>query len=214
MLRFSGSFSEDRFLNPGAKILRLGALSFILFAVLFCPGLKLPKAYAAKEGELNSFRLQAGDRLEINVYREPDLAGTYEIDPVGQITFPLVGNIEVAGLKIEEFRQELSTKLKKYLVNPQVNISRAEARIKSISVLGSVSKPGTYDYEPGATLMRLISKAGGFSDLANKRKIKIVRQVGNDKKVLMANGSDIINGKADDPNVGAGDIIFVPESVF
>jgi len=164
--------------------------------------------------DTNAFQLQPGTRLQITVYREDDLSGIYEIDPAGKLNFPLIGDIHTAGLEVEDFRVELVEKLKKYLVNPQVSISRSEGSIKSISILGHVAKPGVYDYSEGSTLMRLISSAGGFSESANKRKIKIIRIIDQKKKVIVANGLDIIDGKEDDPKIESGDIIFVSESIF
>lgn len=184
-------------------------LSFLFF--LFAAN---PAIAGIESSEPNSFQLQTGNRLEIVVYREEDLSGVYEIDPSGNLTFPLIGEIQAAGLEVEKFREELNTRLKKYLVNPQISISRAEDTTKSISVLGHVTKPGIYDYAPGSTLMRLISAAGGFSESANKRKIKIVRLVSGEKKVILINSLNIINGSADDPKLESGDIIFIPESIF
>lgn len=182
----------------------------ILFLVV-----RLSTAIAGIEtSESSSFQLQTGNRLQIVVYREDDLSGVYEIDPSGNLTFPLIGEIQAAGLEIEKFREELNTRLKKYLVNPQVSISRAEDTTKSISVLGHVMKPGIYDYAPGSTLMRLISTASGFAESANKRKVKIVRMVDGEKKVIVTNSTDIINGTINDPKLESGDIIYVPESIF
>ena len=198
---------------------RVRALSF-LFALLLIacplsPNVRRSSAFALEgSSEESSFQLQPGSRLEIHVYREEDLSRVYEIDPSGRLSFPLVGEIQARGLNLEEFRHQLVERLKKYLVNPQVSISRSEGTIKSISILGHVTRPGTYDYIPGFTLMRLISTAEGFAEAANKRKIRIVRMAGGEKKVIMVNGVDVIEGKQDDPPIEPGDIIFVSESVF
>lgn len=164
--------------------------------------------------EPDTYLLEPGTQLEITVYREEDLSGTYEIDPAGHLTFPLIGDLPAAGLEIEKLRLELTNRLKKYLVEPQVSISHSEGSVKSISILGHVMKPGVYDYGQGSTLMRLISSAGGFAESANKRKIKIVRMVDQEKRVIIVNGLDVINGEDDDPQIEPGDIIFVPESIF
>lgn len=191
------------------------ALFFIVVSVHFSPFLAIPESLAANETEqASSFQLQPGNRFEVIVYREEDLSGVYEIDPSGKLTFPLIGEIQAAGLNIESFRQQLISSLKKYLVNPQVSISRSEGTIKSISVLGHVVRPGTYDFIPGSTLMRLISTAEGFAESANKKKIKIVRIINGEKEVIIVNSVDIINGKQDDMKIEPGDIIYVPESIF
>lgn len=171
-----------------------------------------PRKEAARED--SSYRVQPGDRLEIVVYREEDLSKIYEIDPAGQLNFPLIGAIDVKGLEIEELRKLLIANLKKFLTNPQVSISRSEGTIKSISVLGFVLKPGVYDYTPNSTAMRMISTAGGFKDGANKKKIKIVRMIKGKKEIIVVNAKNIINGNTDDPKIQPGDIIFVPESIF
>ncbi len=177
------------------------------------PHLFDPIAFAKVE-QGSSFQLHAGDRLAIAVYREEDLSGVYEIDPAGALNFPLVGEMRVAGLRVDELLGRLNWNLRKYLVNPQVSVSRAETTIKSISVLGQVKNPGAFDYAPGLTVMRVISQAGGFDRAANKRKIRVVRIVSGKKESFMINGSAIINGEEDDPAVESGDMIFVSEAIF
>ena len=137
-----------------------------------------PSSYssnASKKKQSDNYQIQPGDRLDIKVYREEDLTGIYEVDPSGQLNFPLIGQTKGAGLSVEDLRTELTQKLKKYLVSPQIRISRTEGTIQSISLLGDIQSAGVYDYTPGITLMRLISRAGGFLDTANKKKIRIVR---------------------------------------
>ncbi len=191
------------------------SLSLLFLVSVFSSFFMLTQAFAEKAtNESSSFQLQTGNRLEILVYREEDLSGVYEIGSSGKLTFPLIGEVPAAGLEVDKLREELITRLKKYLIDPQLSISRAEDATKSISVLGHVMKPGVYDYAPGSTLMRLISTSGGFAESANKRKVKIVRLVGGEKTVIEVNTSDIMNGSLDDPKLQSGDMIFVPESIF
>ncbi|MBI1978247.1 MAG: polysaccharide export protein [Candidatus Omnitrophica bacterium] len=197
------------FVRSSFFILGLPLLIFYLTGILFSP---LSPAESAKG--TGFFQLQPGDRLEIEVYREEDLSGVYEIDPSGSLTFPLVGKMKVAGLRVNELLERLNWNLRKYLVDPQVSISRAEGTIKSISVLGQVKKPGAFDYAPGLTVMRVVSQAGGFERGANKRKIRVVRMVNGEKKSIVVNGSAIINGEEEDPAVEPGDMIFVSEAIF
>lgn len=171
------------------------------------------QGFAAFEKEA-SFQLQRGDRVEVTVYREDDLTGTYEIDPSGVLTFPLIGELQVSGLRIDELIELLTTKLRKYLISPQVRVSRAEGTIKSISVLGRVMEPGAFDFSPGLTLMRLISQAGGFGLSANKRKVRLVRMINGKKESSIINTQKIIKGDAQDPALKPGDMVFVAEAIF
>lgn len=160
------------------------------------------------------YQIQGGDQLAISVYREEDLTGDYQIDPEGFLNFPLVGRILMKGKTLDAARDFLTTGLKKYLINPQVSISRSENLLKSISILGHVKEAGTFDYAPNTTLMRTISQAGGFLPSANKRKVRIVRYINGAKQSLIINALDIINEDANDVELQPGDMIFVPESIF
>lgn len=173
-----------------------------------------PAAWAAKTIRPSSYQLHPGDRLKIQIYRENDLSGEYSIGPSGTFDFPLVGEIHAAGLEMDELQALLTERLKKYLVNPQATITRTESAIKSISVLGHVKNPGTFDFAPGSTLMRLISQAGGFAPSAKKSKVRIVRVVNGDKHVILVDAQRVISGEDDDTELQAGDMIFVPESIF
>lgn len=189
-------------------------VSAILFVCLVGLPLRETGFAQIKTEEQSLDLLQPGERLQIIIYGEKDLSGVYKIDPRGNLVFPLIGKMPVGGLRIEELVGRLNWNLRKYLVDPQVNISKASANFQSITVLGHVKNPGNFDYQPGLTLIRLISQAGGFEAGANRRKIQILRIVNGKKQVIFANGSNIIKGKEDDPEVEAGDLISIPESIF
>lgn len=185
-------------------------LCWVVFAALF-----VETGFAGVKTEEQSLSpLQAGERLQIAVYGEKDLSGVYRIDSRGNLVFPLVGKMPVGGLRIEELVERLNWNLKKYLVDPEVTISKASANFQAITVLGHVKNPGNFEYKPGLTLIRLISEAGGFETGANRQKIRILRVVNGRKRTLFANGSRIIKGKEDDPEVEPGDLISIPESIF
>lgn len=186
----------------------------LLLTVILIPA---HSSYSQESRKATELQLQAGDRLKIEVFREPDLTGEFEVDPSGGLNFPLIGEVRAGGMKIEDLRSEISTRLKKYLINPQVSISRVETKVKtisSISILGHVKKSATFDYAPGTTLMRIVSQAEGFAPSANKRKIRVVRIAGGQKETLTINAQDVIDGKEEDLELQPGDMIFVPESIF
>ncbi len=85
----------------------------------------------------------------------------------------------------------------------------------SVSILGQIVKPGNYSLTPDLTLIRLISQAGGFTNLAAPNSVKIVR-VGKDKKrfTMYVNVDAILDGKTEDVKLEAEDLVFVPESFF
>lgn len=174
----------------------------------------------AQPNDSVQYEVQPGDRLVVTVYREEDLTGTYQVDPQGDLVFPLIGKIHAAGKSIGDVRQEIFEKLlADYLVNPEVSISRdaknaSEPSLQSVFVLGHVKTPGSYGFEAGQTLMKLIAKAGGFAPTANIRKVSIARNSSGSKNTVIVNASDIIDGKRDDEPLQPGDIVNVPRSVF
>ncbi len=67
--------------------------------------------------------LRSGDRLKITVFRENDLSGIYQINDKGKITFPLLGQVDAAGMKKSELQNKVTSALEKgYLVKPEVNV--------------------------------------------------------------------------------------------
>jgi polysaccharide biosynthesis/export protein len=105
------------------------------------------------------------DILEIVVYQENDLSGTFRVSADGHIPFPLVGNVRVAGLTPSQAQQRLEDLLKNgYLKRPQVSVIVKEYRSQGVSVLGAVARPGAYPLSGGrTTLLDLLSLAGGVS---------------------------------------------------
>jgi polysaccharide export outer membrane protein len=105
------------------------------------------------------------DILEINVYQEQDLSGTFRVSASGHIPFPLVGNVQVAGLAPPQAQEKLEALLRDgFLKRPQVAVAVKEYRSKGVSVLGAVNKPGAYQLWGGrVTLLDLLSMAGGVS---------------------------------------------------
>lgn len=107
------------------------------------------------------YRLAANDILSITVWKHPELnlyeqtlnlapptqpitAGTpgYLINNRGEIYFPLVGNIKVAGKTISQARTLISQRLQYYLRDPQVLVRVADYRSQRVYVMGEVLKPG------------------------------------------------------------------------
>ncbi len=171
--------------------------------------------------------LEIGDRLALKIYPEDNYikGGDMVVSSEGDITLPLIGKVKVAGLKPSEAEKEIVNLLATdYLVNPVVvievtrEISKETRARSSVSVLGQVRKPGTYQLpeEEGKklTLLQLISMAGGFTDVANVKKIKVIRKAEGKVEVIRANAEAIISGGQPDIELKEQDVIHVGESLF
>ncbi|MBI3317035.1 MAG: polysaccharide export protein [Candidatus Omnitrophica bacterium] len=179
-----------------------------------------PAAAQIQGSEEESYLLRVGDRVRIKIYPEDDYikGGEMEISSEGNVTIPLVGKVRVEGRSVIEAERAIAQILTQdYIVNPEVVIEVLEYKKLSVVVLGEVRKPGTYQFPSGQTklsLLQAVSLAGGFSDIANIKKIRIVRDFDGKKEVLHANAEAIIKGNDPDIRLKAGDVINVSESLF
>lgn len=158
--------------------------------------------------------INTGDKLNIQVYQEPDLSGSFTVDFGGEINFPLLGQVYSQGLSLDELKSFLTERLGvEYLVNPQVKVEFEESPNKSVSVLGQVIKPGNYIYTPNLSLIKLVSQVGGFTPAALTSDIKIVRTISDDNKTTIQVDMDkIIKEASDDLILEPGDIVYVEKN--
>jgi polysaccharide export outer membrane protein len=157
-----------------------------------------------------------GDVFEVRVYGEEDLSADYRVAQNGEIDFPLIGTVHVAGLEPGEVAAAIATALRdgQFLVDPQVAVVVREYNSKRISVLGAVRNPGSYELRSGMGVVEAVSLAGGFTSLANRDGTVITRRDGDDTRRISAPMDRITTGAEPDIPVRAGDIISVPERLF
>jgi len=163
--------------------------------------------------------LQAGDEIDIQVYREPELSGIFQLKPSGQIRHPLVGAVGFKGKTVKEAEAYFTKRLAKdYLVNPRVIIKMVSTQSSQIVLLGEVEKPGVYPFPfgSGMTLLQAIAGAGGFTELASPDRVRVVRKgPGGEQMTLRVRVSNLLGGgKQEDIPLKPNDIIMVPEVIF
>lgn len=149
-----------------------------------------------------SYRLGPGDRIDIRVFGEEDLSLSVLIGDSGVLNYPLLGEIQVAGLTVKELESGLTERLEgDYLIDPDVTVSVDEYR--PIFINGEVNKPGAYPFQPGLTLQKAISLAGGFTERASRNKIKLQSSEGVERIA-----ADLMAA------IQPGDVITVEQSFF
>jgi len=135
----------------------------------------LALARAGAGAPLDTYRIGPGDVLKVTVYGHEDLTRVSVVAPDGRMPFPLIGEVQAGGLTPTELEGRLRDLLgKDYLVNPQVTIAVQEYRSQKVFVLGDAEKPGTYPLTGRATLLDILSQAGGPAKTAG-RQIVVVR---------------------------------------
>lgn len=155
--------------------------------------------------------LGTGDTVDIEVYRHEDLKKSLRIDENGKINFPLVGDVEVAGLNAFQLRSKLQEALSKYVVDPQVIVSVKGMHGQKVYVLGEVAKPGVFDLDTPMSVLEAISNAGGFTLDAKNETVVVVRGRTKPQLVKLDLESALKRGDiSQDIQLKGGDIVFVP----
>ncbi len=151
------------------------------------------------------------DVLSITVWKEPSLSATLPVRPDGMISMPLLNDVQAAGLTPMKLAETITTKLKKFIQDPQVSIVMTEVNSQRVYLLGEVGKPGPVPLISGLTVLQAISSAGGLSQFANSKKIYVLRNEAGAQRKIAFNYKQALKGEST-PNVSlqAGDTIVVP----
>ncbi len=157
--------------------------------------------------------LGAGDNIRITVFQNPDLTTEARLSPLGEIAFPMIGEVALAGLTQAEAGARIAQLLRtgKFILRPQVSVAMLEARSRVVHVLGQLSRPGNYALEDsGSRLTDILTQAGGISPsgadmvtVLSNRGGKLVKQE-IDVPAIFRGGDPATNIQ-----VSSGDTIFV-----
>lgn len=165
------------------------------------------------------YLLQPSDLLNVQVFQEENLKRDVRVSQEYSITLPLIGKVDLKGKTLRQ-AEELIRQLydRDYLVNPQVNVVVVEYAKRTVNVIGQVNQPGAVPFpqEQGLTLLDAISRAGGFSRLAQRTQVKLTRTNADGKTdTYIINADDLIKGSSSNSwQLIENDIIFVPERIL
>jgi polysaccharide export outer membrane protein len=176
-------------------------LIFSLCALMTACASTVDRLPALPSNAAAAYRLGAGDSLQVVVFGEADLSGTYRVSDSGSIAVPLVGPVPAEGLTLEQLQQRLVERLKATAVRaPSVTLSINEYR--PFFILGEVKTPGSYPYVPKMTVLTAVAIAGGFTYRASEDEVSVTRHLS--EKAVEARASR-------DATILPGDVIYVFE---
>ena len=160
-----------------------------------------------------------GDGLQVFVWGHDDLSTTVQVRPDGQISTPLVEDLQAAGKTPTELARAVESVLTVYVRNPTVTVIVQQfvgEYARQIRVVGQAAEPQALSYRNGMTLLDVMIEVGGLSEFASGNKAKIVRRENGQEEVIRVRISDLLNKGDMDQNVRMmpGDVLIIPESVF
>jgi len=158
------------------------------------------------------YRLHPGDKVEISVWKETELQKTIVVSPDGKLSFPLAEDLVAAGRTVTELRNDLTTRLKKYIPEPVVTVTLTATDGNIAYVIGQVNKPGAFVMNPNINVLQALSLAAGGTPYAKLDGIIIIRSTPAGQRKLEFRYGQVSQGKSLEQNVQleSGDVVVVP----
>ena len=184
-------------------------LVFLFFSTLFA---LQAAAQDAPVMPRQNYLVNAGDTLEISVWREPDLQREVLVRPDGGISFPLAGDLPAEGKTVSEIRAELERSLSRYIPDLVLTVTVTEVAGNRIFVIGQVNEPGSFVMNPDLDVMQALSLAGGTTPFASLKDIRILRRQGTARSAMSFDFTEVSRGRSLEQNIvlRSGDVVVVP----
>lgn len=168
----------------------------------------------------DEYLIGVDDRVQVSVWRNPELSIVAPVRPDGVISVPLVGDVMAGGRTPDAVAKELQGKLATYVIEPQVTVIITELRsheyLSRVRVTGAVRTPISIPYRQGMTVLDAVLAAGGVTEFAAADRSSLHRKNGDGAQAYGVQLDHILNAGDLSTNykVAPGDVITVPERVL
>jgi len=165
------------------------------------------------------YLLGPGDSVNVFVWGNPEVSGSFPIRPDGKMTMNLVEDLPASGKTPTQLAREIEKILARYIQDPVVTVIVAGGvgpYSQQIRVLGQAAKPQTLVYREGMSLVDVMITVGGISDFAAGNKASILRIVEGKPQQFSVRLEDLVKDGDISANVEMrpGDLLVIPESFF
>lgn len=201
----------------------MAGLVFVSFLGVGCAGTTSPDTETqvdvplSEEGE---YRIGVDDRLQVTVWRNPELSVSIPVRPDGKISVPLIGDVMAGGNTPEQVAATIKQKLATYIRDPNVTVMVVELRshefISRVRVTGAVRTPRSMPYRQGMTVLDAVLEAGGLTEFSAPNRAKLYRKGKDKTTVIDVELDDILHKGKLQTNISLkpGDVVTVPERMF
>ncbi len=203
---------------------RLTVVMLTLLSIVACGAKSTAVRPGTDQSKANStedvYRIGVDDRLQISVWRNPELSVTVPVRPDGKISVPLIGDVQAGGLLPEEVGSDIEKKLSYYIRDPKVTVIVTELRshefLTRVRVTGAVRTPRTMPYRQGMTVLDAVLESGGVNEFAAPNRTKVHRRVDGKTRIISVKLDDILTDGKLSTNIDLkpGDVVTVPERLF
>ena len=159
-----------------------------------------------------AYRIGPEDGLEIAVWKDESLKATALVRPDGGISFPLVGELSVAGKTAPEVRDEIVKRLIRFVPDAEVTVSVVRVASYRVYVIGRVNRPGDFAVGRAIDVLQALSLAGGTTPFAVEDEIRIIRREGGRQVAIPFDYRQLRKGGSLAQNITlrSGDVVLVP----
>jgi polysaccharide export outer membrane protein len=209
--------------NRFASTLKVGLLLLATFLSGCSSNNTLPSAtlHPSNTANIDSYKylIGSGDVLNIFVWRNPEVSGSFVVRPDGMITTSLVEDIEVAGKTPTELARSIEEILATYLRDPIVTVT-VENFVgpfsEQIRVIGEAAQPRAINYTQHMTLLDVMIQVGGLTEFADGNDAVLIRIESGKQKQYQVMIDQLLKDGEISANVDMlpGDIIIIPEAWF
>ena len=218
--------------------LAAGALLFagLGLAVPACAQVGLPAAPQTAPSTAMSgyvaptYQIGAGDVLSVNVADFPTLSTQSTVAPDGAISMPLLHQVSVTGLTVDQITTLMTTRYKKYVIDPVVTVSLIQKHPQFVVFSGEVNRPGQLNYRPGMHLVEALAEVGGLvlngnpatgsattvgsgATVADPSHVSIAHEDGTKETLNVTSHPENLSGTPTDILLAPGDVITVPQQL-
>jgi polysaccharide export outer membrane protein len=204
---------------------RVGIVAVMLFMASGCANMSAPpeltpNASQPTVSEGGDYHIGVDDRVQVTVWRNPELSINVPVRPDGKISVPIIGDVEAGGRTPSEVAESIRQKLSTYIREPNVAVILTELRshefLTRVRVTGAVRTPKSIPHRQGMTVLDVVLEAGGVNEFASANRTKLYRKTGNKTEAFDIELGDILNKGQLGTNMSVrpGDVITVPERLF
>ncbi|PYK91982.1 MAG: hypothetical protein DME35_00400 [Verrucomicrobia bacterium] len=164
--------------------------------------------------------LRTNDQVGVEVFGEEDLRTSTRLNGEGNLSLPLLGSVHLAGLTLAQAAAKITELYgRDYLVNPRVNVTLVGYAKRRFTILGQVSRPGSYEMPEGSPdgvdLLEAIAMAGGYTRIAAPERVSVRRRSAKgEDEILRVDAKRLAKRGGENFQVRPGDTVTVAESLF